>query len=591
MQPQINKFDKPYMPQQFIDTTLCRELFNIVKKLNTTDLLEYSLKHKISLDQTDEFDNNLIHAIIQLDPLKASEDTRLYIIKFLIHNDVNPDKANKNNQSPLHLACEEQYSKIVKYLLETGVESNLQDNMGNTPFHYLLAGKIRTCKNNCGLKLFVSDLTSNTIIPINKLKEVYIDINIINNLLEYGGNPYIKNLEENTSIHPLLKLYNYKILGEIKNNFVTEYINYENYKEIIKKTKQHMKDKITRPKTINHISFFRIIETQYRNFIIENKDYDESKLIKYKDLFRLCAYMIINVIPCPTIIETYFEKSDCAMRKLVFCLLYYLLYAAVYNIERTNEIKKTENDIEKKHPCSKSIDDIINKADGMCNATLENDKCEADIDRIIDMNKHECEVVSLIPDEVKKYYNDDIDDDCVLEIDPIKILINKGLSKFIYPGDSRRNINMSNRKLKSLNSWNLKDSETHDPNIIDYILDKFEYTFKDNKNIINLFLIDFDDKISNIGETHDNDINDFNELYNELDKFNYDSSDTIKKLIKFSTSLYFDDKEKEVNEGDIKLKYKKLFIDLIKRLHKIIENIFKFYIIYFRMIETEKLLN
>jgi hypothetical protein len=113
--PGINK---PYNTTMYVDQRKQIDLFSIVLNLDTTELLEYSLANKVSLNISNGNDDNLIHVIIKLDPLKASEHIKLNIIKFLIDNDVNPDKQNKNNQTPLHLACEEQYPKIVGYLLD-----------------------------------------------------------------------------------------------------------------------------------------------------------------------------------------------------------------------------------------------------------------------------------------------------------------------------------------------------------------------------------------------------------------------------------------------------------------------------------------
>jgi hypothetical protein len=118
----------------------------------------------------DDNNNNLIHLTI-LNPNKfKSEFNKLNFIKFLVQNNIDPNQANKENQTPLHLACEKQYLDIVSYLLTLYIDVNYQDNNGYTPLHYLLMGKIFPYK-----KLSIKDI----IIP--KKNNNYI---LDNNLLE-----------------------------------------------------------------------------------------------------------------------------------------------------------------------------------------------------------------------------------------------------------------------------------------------------------------------------------------------------------------------------------------------------------------------
>jgi hypothetical protein len=140
----FDKFDKPFRILPTFDERKGLELFNMASKLDTHELLQYSLVNQIPLDYTNGEGECLIHEVINIDGRKASEHAKLNVIKFLVQNKVNPDKSNKNNQTPLHLACIQQLSIIVEYLLGLGVNPNFQDNMGNTPLHYLLTGLIKT---------------------------------------------------------------------------------------------------------------------------------------------------------------------------------------------------------------------------------------------------------------------------------------------------------------------------------------------------------------------------------------------------------------------------------------------------------------
>ncbi len=140
----MNKFDKPYRILPTYDTKKCIELFTLASKLDTHEMLQYSLMNMIPLDIVNENDECLIHEVISIDPRVASQHAKLNVIKFLVQNNVNPDKPNKHNKTPLHIACNLQLEHIVEYLLKLGVNPNYTDNMGLTPFHYILSGYIKT---------------------------------------------------------------------------------------------------------------------------------------------------------------------------------------------------------------------------------------------------------------------------------------------------------------------------------------------------------------------------------------------------------------------------------------------------------------
>merc|ERR1712196_500319 len=99
------------------------------------------------------------------DETKQKNDiNRLNIIKFLYNNNVSPDSPNKENITPLHLACYYQFSNVITFLIEVGAEINFKDSLGNTPFHYYLNGLLKTYYNN-----FIIDLIPQE--NLEKLKE------------------------------------------------------------------------------------------------------------------------------------------------------------------------------------------------------------------------------------------------------------------------------------------------------------------------------------------------------------------------------------------------------------------------------------
>ena len=141
--PNINRFDKPYRVAPTFNEKKKIEMFDLTSKLDTHELLQFSLINQIPFDIADDDGNTLIHIVCDVDSRKASQQSKLAVIKFLVNNGANPDKPNKYNQTPLHLVCQQQAEIIVEYLLSIDVDPNYKDNMGMTPFHYALTGNIK----------------------------------------------------------------------------------------------------------------------------------------------------------------------------------------------------------------------------------------------------------------------------------------------------------------------------------------------------------------------------------------------------------------------------------------------------------------
>ena len=140
MAKKVDLINQPYRPILTIPKEKIDSLFSLMNLMDTQQIKQFSMVNNVPLNVNDINGENLIHKAINNENILKKEFHRLNIIKFLIQNDVNPDKPNKENQTPLHLACKMQYADIVKYLIETGVNVNYQDNYGATPFHYALQG-------------------------------------------------------------------------------------------------------------------------------------------------------------------------------------------------------------------------------------------------------------------------------------------------------------------------------------------------------------------------------------------------------------------------------------------------------------------
>ena len=141
---------KPFLRREFtnhrnipqIDYSKVNQIFSQINTLDINELRILSTTYQIPYGVIDENGDTLIHKIIEDKTLQKNEMNKLNIIKFLVNNNVNPDLPNKNNITPLHLSCINQYELITEYLLSIDVNPNYQDNLGNSPFHYYLNGLV-----------------------------------------------------------------------------------------------------------------------------------------------------------------------------------------------------------------------------------------------------------------------------------------------------------------------------------------------------------------------------------------------------------------------------------------------------------------
>ena len=154
MAKRVDLNNQPYRPILTIPKEKIDSLFMKMNIMDTQEIKQFSMINNVPLNVDDINGENLIHKAINIENILKKEFHRLNIIKFLVQNDVNPDKPNKENQTPLHLACKYQYADIVKYLLSLDVNVNYQDNYGATPFHYALQGQIKLIEPDRTLQNF-----------------------------------------------------------------------------------------------------------------------------------------------------------------------------------------------------------------------------------------------------------------------------------------------------------------------------------------------------------------------------------------------------------------------------------------------------
>jgi len=247
----MNRFDKSYRVIATHNSSQIVELFNLVNKLDTTELLQYSFTNQIPFDVINDNGDSLIHEVIRMDKRKTNDPSKLNIIKFLVQNGVNPDGPNKMNQTPLHLACSLQSESLVKYLLDVNVNPNYTDNLGLYPFHYLFSGEIKKINNTLDVLDFIDPPTKDKTDFFNKSDIIDIKQDIFDTV---KLTPFIKSLK-NTIMYLVEK-------EQTENNLLQLFANV---------TKEpSTADIIETIKSDNH-GVFKTVKEKFENF--DNIDY------------------------------------------------------------------------------------------------------------------------------------------------------------------------------------------------------------------------------------------------------------------------------------------------------------------------------
>lgn len=240
----MNKFDKPYNIITKFDQKKTLELFRYAAKLEIHELIQYAYINQLPLNIFNDNGNNLIHEIINTK--NTTELSKLNAIKLLVLNNVNPDKINKDDVTPLHIACSNQFEHIVKYLVDIKVNVNRLDKMGSTPVHYLLKGDIKMFE----IKEIKSLVPYNKSPNINKNKLINdLKHEIINNLLTNVNVPLLDTLKKTIfniiSSDSSIKNYSNYLKNEIAKKSLTELSTLDSTNNLLLYYKEFIKSKIT----------------------------------------------------------------------------------------------------------------------------------------------------------------------------------------------------------------------------------------------------------------------------------------------------------------------------------------------------------
>eukprot|EP00053_Salpingoeca_punica_P008260 m.74593 g.74593 ORF g.74593 m.74593 type:complete len:953 (-) comp14519_c0_seq1:63-2921(-) len=88
--------------------------------------MESSLRQGVSIDAVDEADRSALHIAVLYN--------RLDIVRLLLETyKVDPNRTDRNNRTPLHIACMRGFAEICQMLMHNGADTALRDRGGNTP--------------------------------------------------------------------------------------------------------------------------------------------------------------------------------------------------------------------------------------------------------------------------------------------------------------------------------------------------------------------------------------------------------------------------------------------------------------------------
>jgi hypothetical protein len=256
-----SKFDKIYFNLTLPDQNKINNILSKSDDMDTHDILQTSVINNIPLPIIiDKDGNNLIHlALINIK--NKDEFTVLNYIKFLVNKLVNPDQPNKENQTPLIIACQKQYEDIVDYFITLNVDTNFKDNTGLTPIHYLLSGTIKPYN--------VKEITE-FIVP--KLeKEEKINNDDYNNLKQQiwtliKNESFIKSIESTINYYYLFMFKKFNFKFNLNKNITDETnLNKNKLISILKNLNKELYDY-----TITKWDFFK----KSPSIIIHNKESD-----------------------------------------------------------------------------------------------------------------------------------------------------------------------------------------------------------------------------------------------------------------------------------------------------------------------------
>ncbi|KAI3911937.1 hypothetical protein MKW92_035687 [Papaver armeniacum] len=133
----------------------------------------------------------------------------LYHLKRLIRAGANPNKADYDGRTPLHIAATQGFERITSFLIQEGVSVNIADNFGNTP----LFEAVKKRNNRVASLLFKEGASLNIVDGGSCLCQAVArgDFDFVKRLLSNGLDPNSKDYDKRTALHVSVSQGSYMI--------------------------------------------------------------------------------------------------------------------------------------------------------------------------------------------------------------------------------------------------------------------------------------------------------------------------------------------------------------------------------------------
>ncbi|KAL2342323.1 hypothetical protein Fmac_003608 [Flemingia macrophylla] len=129
----------------------------------------------------------------------AAHDGHLDIVKRLIGFGADPNKADYDGRTPLHISASKGYVDISSFLVELGVNINSTDKFGTTPLLEAIKNghkEVASVLINAGAILTIDDVGNFLCMTVVKK-----DLDLLKRVLACGINPNAKNYDQRTPLH------------------------------------------------------------------------------------------------------------------------------------------------------------------------------------------------------------------------------------------------------------------------------------------------------------------------------------------------------------------------------------------------------
>lgn len=144
--PRSSFMDNVQYGDKTINEDIIKRVYLALNDNNLAEIKKTMLEQNTSFYLTsEETGESPMHIVIKSDNLDA--DSKFELVNFLIENGSPITTYDKNNVTPLHLACKHQLYDVVRILLKNGANVNDVDNQNMSCLHYLCQGNVGNCTN------------------------------------------------------------------------------------------------------------------------------------------------------------------------------------------------------------------------------------------------------------------------------------------------------------------------------------------------------------------------------------------------------------------------------------------------------------